>query len=143
MSNKASVYYRIQELKPNLILVRWFVTPSAGSPVVRQWLKDLLAYLNDATESVYFISDLRVASITDVYAIREAVNALKVHPNYGGGTAFSQKTSSTLYANLFARLSRREKPTAESLEASLLILEELHPGITHNVDWQAALQDND
>lgn len=142
MTDQTSPYYSIQHLKPNLVLIRWFRTPPMGSPVVRAWRENIMDLLDNATEMVYFISDLRVASVMDVNAIRETVNIMREHPNYGGGTSFSQKTSSALYANLFARLSRREQPSAESLAASLMILEDLHPGITKDIDWKAALQES-
>lgn len=143
MSNNPNEFYRTQQLKPELVLIQWFKDPGIGSAIPQRWLADLTAYLDAADAPLYFISDLRQASITDVAAIRETVGAITKHPRYGGGTSFSQKFSSTLYANLFARLSRIEKPSADTLEAALLILEEFNPGITKDIDWGTVVVPDD
>lgn len=136
---KATDFYSIKTLKPNLVLVQWFQTPAINSPVVQQWLDDQLAILNDAAVLVYFISDLRRGSITDVSALRHAASTLSNHPQWGGGVTFSSRVSSTLYANLFARFSQREIEVADSLEAALAALEKIEPNIAEGVDWETAI----
>lgn len=134
----AKPIYRITSLKPNLVLIQWFGTPQNQASIVQEWLNALWDIVHQATEPVYFVSDLRHGCVADVRALKELA-AIANHPKCAVGVGFSKSISSEVYANLFARLSKDEHPMADSLEAALKMIEAEHPGLTTDVDWQAAL----
>ncbi len=126
--------YRIVILKPNLIFIQWYRTPTERSPEIKRWLEELRQLVAQAEEPLYFLSDLRAGSVNDVNALFE-LSILSKHRNWAMGVAFSQSISSEVYAGLFARFSPREKPIANSLEAALSLLETTKPGITADIEW--------
>ncbi|PJF43330.1 MAG: hypothetical protein CUN55_08995 [Phototrophicales bacterium] len=140
-SKEAKPSYRIQRLKPNLVLIQWLRTPKDQSPEIQHWLDELKQIVHHATEPVYFLSDLRRGRVTDVRALFE-LGQLSKHKNWAMGVAFSKSITSEVYAQLFARFSPTEKPIADSLEAALAMLEEQHPGITAGIDWAQIFAEN-
>ncbi|PJF43329.1 MAG: hypothetical protein CUN55_08990, partial [Phototrophicales bacterium] len=126
-------------LKPNLVLVQWSAIPPLNAPIIHQWLKEMWDIVRNATEPVYFITDLRFGCVTDVRALKELAEIAN-HENCALGVGFSKSISSEVYAGLFARLSRDDTPLQDTLEAALKLLEEHHPGITHDIDWEAVLE---
>lgn len=131
--------YKTTKLKPNFMLIQWFESPPDRSLIIRQWADEVTDFVNSATGLVYFISDLRQGHVTDILVLRELA-ALAKHKNWGAGVSFSQSFGSGVYVGLFARLNEREKPVAESLEAALTSLEEVAPGLTLDINWEAVLE---
>lgn len=138
MSTSQTNAYRIAALKPNLVLIQWFRTPDDQSADVLNWLEELREIVHNATEPIYFLSDLRHGRVKDIAALFE-LGILSKHPNWAMGVSFSESISSEVYAGLFSRLSPREKPLADSLAAALTLLEEAKPGLTADVDWREAV----
>lgn len=134
--------YRIQILKPNVVLIQWFTTPPHHAPVLQEWLAELWNIVNTATEPICFVSDLRNGCVTDIHALKELA-AIAQHPKCALGVGFSQSISSEVYANLFARISKENNPITDSPEAALRVLEDYQPGISADIDWRSALVESE
>ena len=131
-------YFIITQLKPDLIFAKWYFTPVNNTEVVQKYFARLRHLLQIATTPIYAVADLRDGQITEARWLYELSKVLD-HPHWGGGVAFSEVLSGTVYADMFAQFSEKEQPATHSLDAALATLETLKPGITQGVDWMAVL----
>src|SRR5688500_6457245 len=86
--------YTIQQVTPQLVYIKWLRNPSDAES--HQFLYDLHNILERATQTQYFISDLRRGRIMSVRAINQ-LSQLVQHQQWGGSTAFSQNPISKMF----------------------------------------------
>lgn len=133
--------YEIRRLSRNLVLIRWFVTPSKHSGIEDRFLNDLKLLLDESPAPMYFLSDLRQGRIVDIRAIQK-LGQLTRHRNWAGSTAFSADPITALLLRSFKSFAVKSQSRDEmqtTPEAALAFLESLKPGITEGVDWQTAI----
>ena len=131
--------YTCQYLSPNLILVTWYAYPTGDDE--RRFLSEHQQQLDDAAEPLYYLSDLRQGRIISADTL-EQMSDLTKHPNYGGGTAFSNDPISRIMVSSFRRMSLEATTKTQmfdTLEEALGFLESLKVGITQNIDWHQIL----
>lgn len=131
--------YTCQYLSPNLILVTWHAYPSEDDE--RRFLSEHRQQLDAAESPLYYISDLRQGRIISADTL-EQMSDLAKHPNYGGGTAFSNDPISRIMVSSFRRMSLEATTKTEffdTIEEALGFLESLKVGITQNIDWHWVL----
>lgn|GEM_PF-832090 len=133
--------YNIQALSDRLFLIIWHRSPESLK-IEFDFLKDLRNRLDNAEAPIYFISDLRNGSITNVQTLHQ-LGQMTTHPNWGGGIAFSQSPLTKVFVRTFTRLIRNPQVSdgiCATPEEALAFLENLQPGITQGIDWNAVLQ---
>jgi hypothetical protein len=140
MTEKA---YEFIGLSPELYLIRWYRTPNKVEAF--EFIQAHQTLLDNAEQSLYFISDLRKGYIRDGEAVRELAKLLE-HPRYGGGTAFNgNNTMAAVFVNLFFKLTRvahlKHNIWRTGLEG-LRYLEGIKAGITNGIDVDAVLQED-
>ncbi len=130
--------YEIHKVKPDLIFIRWHRAPSRQSESQQVFLADLKTLLDQATEPIYFLSDLRHGVITNIETLRR-LGELTTHHNWGGGVSYGTKFSTDMYVDTFEGLSLRKTGDhmAYTLEDALAYLESLKAGLTEGVDWDS------
>lgn len=136
------MFYKMQLLKPNLLVIRWLSVPAEGYQPQSNYIAQFRAHLEAATQPIYILSDLRHGRITDVRILQQ-LGKLTYHPVFGGGTAFAGDISTEIYVGAFTRFASRSKQVDTvhtSLEAALAYLETLQAGITQDVDWSIVLE---
>lgn len=135
------MFYKMQLLKADLLLIRWHNEALEGYKSQADYLADLRRYLDAAEQPIYVLSDLRYGKITDVRILQQ-LGKLTYHPNYGGGTAFSDDISAEIYVGVFSRFAsrpKREEGIHANLAEALAYLESLRAGISEEVDWASTL----
>ena len=132
--------YEIHQLSDQLIFIVWTRYPSSLEE--KQFLLEHKQQLDDATQPLYFISDLRRGKVMSVSTLSE-MSKLARHDNYGGGTAFSSDPLSKIMVDSFRSLTREAKERTQMFDApedALAFLESLSPGITQDIDWEEYIQ---
>ncbi len=135
------MFYKMQLLKEDLLLIRWQAEALEGYKAQTDYLTDFRAYLDAATQPIYVISDLRYGKITDVRILQQ-LGRLTYHPNYGAGVAFSDDIGAEIYVGVFSRFAarpKREENVHSSLSKALAYLETFKAGISEGVDWEGVL----
>lgn len=134
--------YQIIRLSEELVYIRWHRTPRLNSGVDTQFLADLQTLLDEAPKPQYFISDLRHGRITDMRSIRQ-LGQLTKHKNWAGSSAFSQDPITGILVQSFRTFSPGQLDTNDEIQAvpadALKFLEQLKPGITEGIDWDAVI----
>lgn len=138
--------YQIYPLKENLVFITWFQRPHIRSAVEQKFTNELSQLLEDASEPVYFISDLRRGFIRNPVALRSLAKTFN-HPNFAGAAAFSNDVIVGIDYSIYLVSSRRytytrhrEAPQLYShAESALAYLESKSPNLTRDIDWQALL----
>lgn len=132
------MFYKMQLLKSDLLLIRWHSEPLEGYRPEANYLGDFRKYLDEATQPIYVLSDLRHGKITDVRILQQ-LGRLTFHTNYGSGTAFSDDMGAEIYVGVFSRFAarpKREEGVHSSLAEALAYLESLKAGVTEGADWE-------
>ena len=132
--------YQFHYLSEQLILVIWERYPTPREE--RQFLSEHQKQLQNATNPLYYISDLRRGKILTVSIINE-MSKLTKHKNYGGGTAFSTDPISKIMVGSFRKLTREASERTQIFdtpEEALKFLESMEHGITENIDWEAYME---
>jgi hypothetical protein len=136
------VNYTITQVSPQLYFIQWRYEPTANMPEVeRLFIADLRQRLEEAQHPIYYLSDLRKGRITNVKTLRE-LSEITQHEKWGGGTAFTQDSFSSILAKVFStfvRYKNRNYLVWDSPEKALAYLETLQPGLTKNIDWNPLL----
>lgn len=136
------MFYRMQLLKDDLLLIRWQSKPMEGYKPQTEYIAELRNYLDAATQPIYVVSDLRRGKITDVHMLQQ-LGRLTYHRMYGGGVAFADDISAEVYVGVFSHFaarSKREREVYNSLADALAHLETLKAGISAGVDWESLHQ---
>jgi hypothetical protein len=137
--------YQIIQLSDELIYIRWHHTPKPNSGADTQFLADLQKLLDEATTPQYFISDLRRGRIADMRSIRQ-LGQLTQHKNWAGSSAFSQDPITGLLVQSFRTFSPGQLATNDEIQAApadaLKFLEQLKPGVTDGIDWNAVINED-
>lgn len=130
--------YTITPLMPRLILIRWRRTPITDE--AKLFIQTLQDMLDQAAQSLYFISDLRHGRIVDVRVIHQ-LSHLTQHAMWGGSTAFSQNPISKIFLGSFQRMvaASDKNATFERPEDAVAFLEHLVPDLAAAVDWTQVL----
>lgn len=132
--------YEIHHVSEQIILIVWTRYPSVLEE--HKFLLDHKQQLEDATQPLFYISDLRRGKIMSVSTLNE-MSKLARHDNYGGGTAFSSDPLSKIMVDSFRNLTREAKERTQIFdtpEEALAFLESLSPGVTDGIDWDAYIQ---
>lgn len=132
--------YVMRQLSDELIYIKWHTSATVGAPE-SGFIPDLTTAMDKADRPQFIISDLRQGRITDVNIIKLLAGLTK-HRNYGGSTAFGNNPLSSIFVGTFSILANKkgdQKEMQDTPEAALIALEELKPGITHDIDWNALL----
>ncbi len=133
--------YQINCVSDRLVYIRWLREsddPAAEAP----FLDDLKYILDTAQQPVYLLSDLREGRIDDAETLHRLAELTSAHPNYAGGTAFSQDAYTSMFVGIFARYAHHNRRTTElwpTFDMALNYLETLSPGITQNINWERLL----
>ncbi|MCC6612879.1 MAG: hypothetical protein IT320_05325 [Anaerolineae bacterium] len=131
--------YRVRKLSEKLYYIRWLQRPSAVEGY--EFIEDLRDLLDEVSQPIYFISDLRKGQITDVQVLRQLGDLTK-HEHWAGSTAFSELIASKVFVNVFTSLAQQRTreiwPTAQE---ALAYLESVAPGVTADIDWDNVLSD--
>lgn len=132
--------FEIRILKSNLILIRWHCIPKDQQEAGREWVKALKQQLNEASEPLYFISDLRNGYISDISVLNRASDLSK-HRMWGGGVSLSTAHITSIFVDIFASLGAWDVQDGMKNNQQELVkfLEEMESGITADVDWDAVL----
>lgn len=132
--------YQMIRVSGQVVVFRWEGVAGQGDSAAQSWLRDIQTALEGATAPLYFVSDLRAGYVADVLTLRR-LGKLTAHANWGGGMAIGSAVASDLYVNAFNRLA--PNPVGDRQVRTLaevkMALEKLAPGITADVDWEAAL----
>lgn len=131
--------YRMSFLKENLVYIEWESFPSTNQ--VLQFLQELERMLNEATCPLYFLSDLRRGYILQTHLIHR-LGDLSTHPNFGGGTAFSEVNKTNAFLRLWKQFTgnKNTSQTWPRLEDALEYLEGVQPGLTQGIDWKTVVK---
>ena len=127
--------YEFKHLSSNLILITWKRYPTKDEE--EAFLKEHTQQLSDATEPLYYISDLRSGRITNLDTINR-LSKLAKHENYGGSTAFSKDFMSKIVVKTFQMFTSEAETKSrmfETVEEAIAYLESLKAGLTQNIDW--------
>jgi hypothetical protein len=136
-------YYNMSLLKPNLLYIKWNATPKAESEDEAQFLADLHFHLEQAKDKLFIISDLREGRIITIETLRQ-LSEFAQHPNWGGGTSFTDKPSTRLLAGMFSYFVHqvdRDEEAWRTPQEALAYLESLSPGLTKGLDWSFLLKE--
>lgn len=140
--------YRILWLNPSLYYVKWFEIPKPNSQMMKNYFFELNAILDSEEQPVYFLSDLRKGHITNVHLLLQLAKVLS-HKNYGGGVAFSDKSSASTDMSMFQYIQKMSRSTNASASHQLFVtaeeaiayLESIETGITKDINWDEILSD--
>ncbi len=127
--------YEFTYLSSNLILITWMRYPTKEEEIT--FLEEHANQLNEATEPLYYISDLRQGRITNLDTINK-LSKLAKHSNYGGSTAFSRDFVSKIVVQSFQMFTveaENKSEMFETVEEAIAFLESLKAGITQGIDW--------
>lgn len=133
------MYYHLQSLTPQLCFITWRNAAWSQARPQTAFVDELSALLNTATHPLYFLSDLRQGHLMMVREVRRLAELAK-HPQYGGGVAFSDRVVAEVMIESFAAFAGQSNLFFQRLEQALARLEQMQPGLTAGVDWQAALE---
>ncbi len=136
------MFYEIRQLTKQLLYIRWVAHAQPNHHPESEYINDLRHRFDTATQPLYIVSDLRYGKITNVRILQQ-LGKLTFHPNFGGGTAFTENFTTTIYVSIFARFSaesKREDDVYSSLSEALAHLESLKAGVTEGVDWDMFVQ---
>lgn len=131
--------YTIQWLKDNFVYITWQRTP--GITEAQRFVAELDDIVRKAEQELYFMSDLRRGRIIDIRVI-QMLSRLTQHDNWGGSVAFTTDPVSRSFVNIFQGMILENKdrnPMFDEFEKAYAFLEQLSPGITDGVDWDAVL----
>jgi hypothetical protein len=137
-----SMSYTLTHLTPRLVLITWRRTPIADE--AKAFIQSLQDILDQASEPLYFISDLRRGRIVDVRIIHQ-LSQLTEHPHWAGSTAFSQNPISKIFLGSFQRLlttTSDKNTTFDQPEDAIAFLEHLSPHVGEAVDWAHVLNNS-
>lgn len=132
-------HYRINVLNNHLVYIEWKSNPLRDEAY--RFVDDLSSLLNNASQPMYFISDLRHGRIIDIRAIHQ-LSELTTHKNWAGSTAFSENPLSKLFTTTFRKgiFKGGERNTFfPTPEEAISFLEEMAPGVTEGVNWTEIL----
>ncbi len=127
--------YQFHHLSDHLVLIVWERYPSSAEE--RQFLVEHREQLDNATQPIFYLSDLRRGRIITLSTLRHMSELVK-HSKYGGGAAFSRDPISHLMVKSFRSLSHEATSKAamfENPEDALEFLEGLCQGITVGIEW--------
>lgn len=133
------MYYHLQSLTPQLCFITWRNAAWGQARPQTAFVDELAKLLNAATHPLYFLSDLRQGHLMMVREVRRLAELAK-HPQYGGGVAFSDRVMAEIMIDSFAAFAGQSNLFFRRLEEALARLEQMQPGLTAGVDWQAALE---
>ncbi|HEX2618661.1 MAG TPA: hypothetical protein VHL11_00905 [Phototrophicaceae bacterium] len=132
--------YETRKLSDNLIFIRWHRISFASevSESEQAFVAELKHYLDEATQTIYFVSDLRRGHITNVRALRK-MGELTEHPYWGGGVSYGIKASTGLLVDTFERiaLNKTGDHMARTIGEVGEYLETLKPGIMKGINLHA------
>ncbi|MBI1281229.1 MAG: hypothetical protein GC179_24090 [Anaerolineaceae bacterium] len=131
-------FYDLRQVTDELIFVKWHKTANSQTQPETVYIDDLRKRLNMSPHPLYFLSDLRQGRIIDVGIIQK-LGSLTHHPNYGGGSAFSEDVVSSMVVGIFSKFATAEKGTSvfyKNINEALAYLEALKPHVTTSIDWQ-------
>ena len=132
--------YQFTKLHHTLVYIAWKRSPSTESG--KAFIQALKQMLDQATEPLYFISDLRRGQIVDIRIIHQLIG-LTQHRNWAGSTAFSQNPISRLFLGSFHKMlpsGLDKNATFDRPEEAIAFLEHLCPGLTASVNWPYILE---
>lgn len=133
--------YRIWKVNDQCFFIKWYRTPAMGSDSQRLYLAEMQQYLDEASQPIYFLSDLQDGHIDDIPTLH-TLGELAKHPQWGGGASFGTNRATTTMANLFKRIAHRadqEDGIFPTLDKALDYLEKQKSGLTSGIDWDALL----
>lgn len=133
------MYYHLQSVTPQLCFITWRNAAWNHARPQTTFVDELTKLLNAATQPLYFLSDLRQGHLMMVREVRRLAELAK-HPQYGGGVAFSDRVVAEVMVESFAAFAGQSNLFFHRLEEALARLEQMQPGVTVGVDWQAALE---
>ncbi len=131
--------YEIRFLSEHLVYIKWHGFPTMEQGL--QFLRDFQKILDDARHPVYFLSDLRHGHIQNTHLIRR-LSAFNQHPNFGGGTGFTDNPCMQATLRLWAQFSPVQDRISHLWPRScdaIEYLESLRPGLTESINWQGIL----
>ena len=130
--NKA---YEFIEIVPRLYLIKWSRTPNYKEEML--FIEELRQLLNNADDSLYFISDVRKGRLISSQSIGQLVR-LTDHDSWAGSTAYSENSISNLFVKQFHR-SLGENKDKNSMfdyaEEAVAFIQKLAPDLTKDVEW--------
>ena len=136
--------YHFHALSVDLYLIRWDRVPTSAEAT--RFIDDHVRLLDEARHPLYFISDLRRGYIHEVAIVRQLARLVE-HPNYGGSTAFGNRSRpiAGVFVSLFWHFARDRNPAEQddmwpTPGEAIRQLEEMKPGITDGIDWQAVVE---
>ncbi|MBZ0305202.1 MAG: hypothetical protein K8I82_03955 [Anaerolineae bacterium] len=131
--------YNIHFLTDQLVYIKWNGIPTMEQGL--QFLQEFQSILDQAHHPLYFLSDLREGHIKNTHLIRR-LSAFNEHPNFGGGTGFSDNPCMqatlrlwTQFSSVQDRISHIWPRSCDAVE----YLETLRPGLTKNLNWEGIL----
>lgn len=133
------MYYHLQSVTPQLCFITWRNAAWNHARPQTTFVDELTKLLNAATQPLYFLSDLRQGHLMMVREVRRLAELAK-HPQYGGGVAYSDRVVAEVMVESFAAFAGQSNLFFHRLEEALARLEQMQPGVTAGVDWQAALE---
>lgn len=131
-------FYDLRQVSDELIFIKWYKTANDFTLSEADYIDDLRNRITTAPHPLYFLSDLRQGRIVDV-GILQRLGSLTRHPNYGGGSAFSEDVISSMFVGVFSKFADAKKGSSvfyKTIDQALAYLEALKPGVTTTVDWQ-------
>ena len=135
-------FYDLRPLTDELIFVKWYKTANSLTRPEADYIDDLRQRLNASPQPLYFLSDLRAGRIMDVSILQKLGNLTR-HPNYGGGSAFSEDVIASMFVGIFSKFATAEKGTSvffKTISDALAHLEALKPGVASPIDWQSFIE---
>lgn len=134
------MYYKIQQLTPELVYIKWYKTPTMNSDAPVQFIKALKQVLDEAEAPLYFISDLRLGRLISIHAVNQ-LSGLTRHENWAGSTAFSQDPLTAVFVDSFLKMSdvKSQNELFDKFEDAIAFLLALKPDIADGVDWETIL----
>ena len=131
-------FYDLRQVTDELIFIKWYKTANAYTHLESEYIEDLRKRLTTSPHPLYFLSDLRKGRIIDISILQKLGNLTR-HPNYGGGSAFSEDVISSMFVGVFSKFASAEKGSSvfyKTIDEALAYLEALKPDVTAPVDWQ-------
>ncbi|MCA0455930.1 MAG: hypothetical protein LCI00_18280 [Chloroflexi bacterium] len=131
-------FYDLRQLSDELIFIKWYKTANVNTRPENEYIEDLRKRVITAPRPLYFLSDLRQGRIVDV-GVLNRLGSLTRHPNYGGGSAFSEDVISSMFVGVFSKFADAEKGSSvfyKTIDQALAYLEALNPGVSSTVDWE-------
>ncbi len=131
-------YYDLRQVTDELIFIKWYKTAHELTRPETDYIDDLIQRIKGAQQPIYFLSDLREGRIVDT-GILQKLGSLTRHPNYGGGSAFSEDILASMFVGVFSKFAGVEKGSSvfyKTFDEARAYLEALKPGVTSSVDWK-------